>query len=162
MYFYRFHDVYLTEILRPANGCQKRKRGKGKKRVANNNGSQNVDMVEAQNVDVNMEETEDIDVNMAETEDIDVHMEETENTDVNMEEKQNAKIILPRGPWLSGLNRKQKGSLLYSLGYLTFEHGTKAQELRNIVWRMGGEDARKHLSNLAKSKSRRARNSRSS
>lgn len=152
MYFYRFHDVYLTEILRPANGCQKRKKGKGKKRVANNNGSQNVDMVEAQNVDVNMEETEDIDVNM----------EETEDVDVNMEEKQNAKIILPRGPWLSGLNRKQKGSLLYSLGYLTFEHGTKAQELRNIVWRMGGEDARKHLSNLAKSKSRRARNSRSS
>eukprot|EP00890_Picochlorum_soloecismus_P002831 jgi/Picsp_1/3549/NSC_06387-R1_---NA--- len=148
----RFDELYFTERLRPANGCRKKKRGKGKKRT--NNGSQNVsnNIEEAQNGDVNMEETQNVDVNM----------EETQNVDVNMEETQNVEMRVPNGPWLRALKPKQKITLLYSLGYLTLEHGTKAQELKDIVSKIGGEEARKYFSKLARSKALEARDAMSS
>lgn len=134
--------MYFTERLRPANRCQKKKKGKGKKRTSSG----------SQNVSNNMEAVESADANM----------QEMENFSNNVEKMEHVETSVPRDPWLSALNQKQKASLLYSIGYLTFEHDTKAKELKDVVSKMGGEKARIHFSNVARSKLLKARRSSSS
>ena len=93
----------------------------------------------------------------------DANMQEMENFSNNVEKMEHVETSVPRDPWLSALNQKQKASLLYSIGYpLTFEHDTKAKELKDVVSKMGGEKARIHFSNVARSKLLKARRSSSS